>query len=260
MIVFAAIVPHPPESIPGVGVSEDMGKIKKTLLALDQLRVGLEEAAPDTVLVISPHAHIEPYSFVINSASELSGSFIRFGLDDTYEFNNDVEIANKITYACQVEELPTNLHPDFLDHGTLIPLYHLMKNIKPKIVHLSFSFMTYERHYRYGQIIKRIVGDLKSKRVAIIASGDLSHRLTWNAPAGYSPNGANFDRAIIHHLGENNILSIMNMHKETVDEVAECGVRSLMILLGALHDEKYSFKLMSYEGPFGVGYLVARFI
>lgn len=260
MIVFAAIVPHPPESIPTVGTMGDMEAIKKTLLALDRLRIGLEEAAPDTIVIISPHAHLEPYSFVINSVSELSGSFSKFGVDETYKFKNDIEISNKIAYTCHVDEIPAHLQQEFLDHGALIPLYHLTKNINPKIVHLSFSLMSYEHHYRYGQIIERIIGKTQSKRVAVIASGDLSHRLTMNSPMGYSPNAATFDRSIIHHLGENNLLSIMNMHKDIVDEAAECGIRSFMILFGIIHEEKYSFDLLSYEGPFGVGYLVARLI
>ncbi|NTV40833.1 MAG: hypothetical protein HGA61_00990 [Candidatus Moranbacteria bacterium] len=260
MIVFAAIVPHPPESIPGIGTVSDLKKIEKTISAFDRLREEIEQASPDTIVIISPHARLEPYSFVINSANSLSGSFVDFGFDEVCKFKNDVEIANKLAHACQRDELSARLRPEALDYGTLVPLFHLTKNIKPKIVHLSFSLMSYEQHFRYGQIIEKVIGKAQSKRIAIIASGDLSHRLFHGAPAGYSPKGEEFDRSIIHHLGENNLLSIMNMHKEDIAEVAECGIRSIIILMGALHEEKYSFKLFSYEGPFGVGNLVARLI
>ncbi len=260
MIVFAAIVAHPPESIPGIGAVGDIEKIKKTLASFKQLKVELEIAAPDTIVIISPHAKLEPYYFVINSTKKLEGNFAEFGLDKTFEFKNDIEIANKIRQNCRIDELPARLRQNDLDYGTLIPLYHLTRNINPKIVHLSFSLMSYQQHFRYGQIIESIIGNKNSKRIAIIASGELSHRLIPNAPAGFSPNGEMFDREIVHHLGQDNMLSIMNMHKELIDEVAECGIRSILILMGALHEEKYDFKFLSYEGPFGVGYLMARLV
>ncbi len=260
MIVFAAIVPHPPESIPGIGAIKDIEKVKKTLTAFEQLRVDLERAAPDTIVIISPHSELQPYSFVINSSPKLVGSFADFGLAKSFEYKNDTEIANRIRQNCRIDDISAHLHQNPLDYGTLIPLYHLTKNIDPKIVHLSFSLMSYQQHFRYGQIIESIVGKKNSKRIAIIASGELSHRLMLGAPAGFSPEGEIFDRAIIHHLGENNLLSIMNMHKEVVEEVAECGIRSIVILMGAIHEEKYAFKLLSYEGPFGIGYLTARLV
>ena len=120
MIVFAAIMPHPPMSIPGIGTAEDFLVIKKTLQSFEKLRIELEQTTPDTIIVISPHANMEPYSFVINSASVLSGGFSKFGLDQVYEYENDIEIAEKIDYACHVnEDTPAHLHPSFLDHAIL---------------------------------------------------------------------------------------------------------------------------------------------
>ena len=260
MIVFAAIVPHPPESIPGLGQAGDIEKIEKTLAAFEELRIGLEQAAPDTVVVISPHGELESYAFIINSAKKLVGDFSQFGSSETFEFKNDIEIAHKLKQLCRVDEMPVHTHRNPLDYGTLIPLYHLTKNIAPEIVHLSFSLMSYEQHFRYGQILESVIGKRQAKRVAILASGELSHRLTRNAPAGFSSEAENFDREIIHQLGRGNLLSIMNMHKEDVTEAAECGIRSIIVMMGAIHEEKYAFKFLSYEGPFGIGYLVARLV
>jgi MEMO1 family protein len=258
MIVFAAIMPHPPVSIPGIGGKEHSEAIEKTLRSFEVLRTGLEQANPDTIIIISPHAQMEPYSFVINSASDLSGTLEKFGLDMVQSFKNDTETVNKIAYFCQTNEFEAHLHPDFLDHGTLIPLYHLTKNIRPKVVQLSFSLSSYEWHYRYGEIIGNMLEKDESKRYAVIASADLSHRLTLEAPAGYSAGARNFDSEIIRHLVNNDILSIMKMQQKTAQEAAECGIRSIIILLGILHGKKYSFELLSYEGPFGIGHMTAR--
>ncbi|NTW27317.1 MAG: AmmeMemoRadiSam system protein B [Candidatus Moranbacteria bacterium] len=266
MIVFAAIMPHPPISIPGVGSDQEMLAISKTLNAFEALRVGLEAADPDTIIIISPHANLEQFAFVINSESEPKGSLAQFGLDEVYEYKTNVEIADKIDYACLMNEVPCLLRSEFLDHGTLIPLYHLTKNIKPKIVQLAFSMMDYERHYRYGEIIQKVIESvgnetgIDNERVAIVASGDLSHRLTPNSPAGFSPEAQEFDHAVLRFLGSSDLTSLMNMEPEAVEAAAECGLRSIIILLGILHEKKYKFDLLSYEAPFGIGHMTARLL
>jgi len=261
MIVFAAIMPHPPESIPGIGKEKYFESIKKTLDSFEQLRLELEQVDPETIVIISPHAHMEQYSFVINSANELTGNFMEFGLNEVYSYANDIKIVDKLAVACSMNanDFPADLCPDFLDYGALIPLYHITKNIKPKIVHLSFSLMDYKSHYRYGEIISKVINE-NGGRVAIIASSDLSHRLTMNAPAGFSPKAKKFDRDIMHFLEADDVASIMNFDQEIIAEVSECGMRSIIILLGILHGTPYKFELLSYESPLGIGYLTARLV
>jgi aromatic ring-opening dioxygenase LigB subunit len=260
MIVFSAIMPHPPMSVPGVGSRDDFLMLAKTLEAFDRLRIELEVADPDTIVVISPHAHLEPYAFVINSESELKGSLSKFGSDRVYEYRNNIEIADKLAYVCLMNDMPAHLHSEFLDHGAIVPLYHLTPNIKPKIVHLSFSMMSYKQHYRYGEIVRSVIDSPGSGRVAVIASGDLSHKILPNSPAGFSPGAQEFDHAVIRYLGSNDLVSLMNMEPETIEMAAECGLRSIIVLLGILHDKKYKFELLSYEAPFGIGYLTARLL
>lgn len=259
MIVFSAIMPHPPESIPGIGNDASFSAISKTLHSFDVLRKEFEESDPDTVIVISPHAKLEKYAFVINSASELNGSLANFGQDEAYSYKNNIEVVEKIDFACLMDDLPVHLHPDFLDHGTIIPLYHLLKNIKPKVIQMSFSMMSYQQHYRYGEIIQSIINK-GSGRFAVIASGDLSHRLNKDSPAGYFPGAQRFDLDFLRFLGSNDLASIMGMEQDVIENAAECGVRSIIIMLGMLHGKNFSFKLLSYEAPFGIGYLTGRLL
>ena len=44
-----------------------------------------------------------------------------------------------------------------------------------------------------------------------------------------------------------------------VEEAGECGLRSLYILLGSMEGNNINGELLSYEGPFGVGYGVMKF-
>jgi aromatic ring-opening dioxygenase LigB subunit len=259
MIVFSAIMPHPPMSMPGIGKAEDFVLLKKTLESFEILRIGLEKADPDTIIIISPHAHLEPFSFVVNAESSLKGSFVKFGLDQVHEYKNDIEIADKIDYACLMNDMQCLLRSEPLDYGSMIPLAHLTKNIKPRVVHLAFSLMDYGRHYRYGEIIQKVLED-DPGRFAVIASGDLSHCLAKNSPVNFSPMAKEFDHRLMRFLGNNDLASLMEIDPDLVSQAAECGLRSIIVMLGILHEKKYHFELLSYEAPFGVGYMTARLL
>ncbi|MEI7890976.1 MAG: class III extradiol dioxygenase subunit B-like domain-containing protein [bacterium] len=260
MLVFSAIMPHPPMSIAGIGSAQDFNLLSQTMKSFEKLRSCLEKSDPDTIVVISPHAHLEKYAFVVNSSEDLIGSLNNFGLDGKHVFKNNLEIVDMLDYACMANEMPCLLCEEELDHGALVPLLHLTKNIKPKIVHLSFSLMDYKNHYLYGQIIQGVLDLSGAGRVAVIASGDLSHKLSKNSPAGYSSIAKDFDRDVLHFLGSGDLVSLMGMENETIKKAAECGLRSIIILLGILHEKKYKFELLSYEAPFGIGYLTAKLL
>ena len=56
-----------------------------------------------------------------------------------------------------------------------------------------------------------------------------------------------------------NVVNIFNMDKCMIEEAGECGLRSLYILFGAMEGNSIQGELLSYEGPFGVGYGVMKF-
>ncbi len=258
MLVFSSICPHPPIIIPGIGRPEDLKLVSKTITAMEKLREDLEKVNPDTILIISPHAPTDPNGFLINSEAELKGNLIDFGLDEDFYFKNDYELMEKIGYQAGLAKITVHFHESFLDHGALVPLYYLTKNLKPKLVHCSFSFLDFKTHYKYGEIIGKILRE-ENKKIAVVASGDLSHRLTTDAPAGYSPKGKEFDEKLIKLLSKNDISEILNLNPDLVEKAGECGLRSIIILLGILQG-KYEFCCINYEGPFRVGYLAARLV
>ena len=69
------------------------------------------------------------------------------------------------------------------------------------------------------------------------------------------------DKKLIELLKKNDIRGILNMDENLIEQAGECGYRSIVVLLGAISEFKISdleFQILSYEGPFGVGYLVAN--
>jgi MEMO1 family protein len=258
MIVFSAITPHPPIIIPSIGKQDSLNAVKDTIKAMESLASSLHDSKPDTIVVISPHAPMDAHSFAINESPTLTGELSRFGSSETLSFSNDLSLSLGIANAASDEQIPVSTHKSSLDHGTIVPLYFLAYNSDVNIVHLSFSLLDADTHFSYGKII----GDIcraSDKRVAIVASGDLSHKLLQGAPAGFSPYGAQFDDSLVEYLKKGSVKDILSFDKSVVEGAGECGLRSIVMLLGALDNMSMHCHVMNYEGPFGVGYLVAKF-
>lgn len=259
MIVFAAIVPHPPASVRGIGNDEQLQKLEKTLEAFKELRFGLEMSLPETIVVITPHGRMEEYSFVINKSEILFGDLSRFGENTEYHYRNDLGLVNSIIYDCMTNELPLHSHYDRLDHGTLIPLHHLLENISPRVVHISFSLLDFNKHYEFGRLLSKSL-DETDRRIAVLASADLSHRVTPESPVGYSSSAKFFDSKVIEIIECRDVHRLMQLKVSVIKEAAECGLRSIIILLSILNGRKYETNVISYEHPFGIGHLVARLL
>jgi aromatic ring-opening dioxygenase LigB subunit len=150
----------------------------------------------------------------------------------------------------------TSPHPDW---GFNVPLHFLAKDIRGIEVkaHLT-SLESPHVHYNRG---RELVKNLKYiKKLAWIASGDMSHRLKEDGPYGLHPSGPKFDQEFIKLLKAKDVQGILNLPEHFVEEAGECGLRSFCMLLGALEELKIKWEpeTLSYEGPFGVGYLVAN--
>lgn len=154
--------------------------------------------------------------------------------------------------------LVTSPHPDW---GFNVPLHFLARDIHDIEVKTQLTDQQSPQvHFERGQ--KLIAGLAYIKRLAWIASGDMSHRLKKNGPYGLHPSGKKFDQKFMSLLKKKDISGILNLDPVLIEEAGECGLRSFCMLLGALEETqvKWQPKILSYEGPFGVGYLVSQLI
>jgi AmmeMemoRadiSam system protein A len=106
----------------------------------------------------------------------------------------------------------------------------------------------------------RTVSEKLGKKTVFIASGDLSHRLKHDGPYGYVKEGAIFDQRITEILSSGNFDLLDSLDESLCEKAGECGLRGLHVLAGVLEGCQFEPELLSYEGPFGVGYAIASFI
>lgn len=266
-IVASCVCPHPPLLIPDIG-GKDLKKVESTIMGMRNLAKELKELQADVFIYISPHSTLYADAFAVRNKAKLKGSFANFGCGNImFEERNDLETANRIFEICEKHELPAVklkdgrggwLHPEEdLDHGILVPLYYIESEVGDKpIVCVSISAMDYEEHKKFGKCIYEAVEEL-GKRAVFVASGDLSHRLTPSAPSGFSKTGRILDERIVDVLRTGNFEDLFGIDETLVEKAGECGLRSIFVMSGVLNKKEIASEVLSYEGPFGVGYVVS---
>jgi len=141
------------------------------------------------------------------------------------------------------------------DWGFNVPLHFLSKDFKGEIKQYLIGSEPPEFYFEKG---KKLYNEFeKNKRYALIASGDMSHCLKEEGPYGFHSDGPKYDKAFKDYLVKKDIKKIQNLDK-IFPEAGECGLRSFCFLLGILDKEKWKPKILSYQSPFGVGYLTAK--
>ncbi|MFC1994010.1 AmmeMemoRadiSam system protein B [Chloroflexota bacterium] len=261
-IVFGCIVPHPPLLITEIGGGREV-EISATIRAMQQLTCELAEKQPETVIVISPHGQSLYDSMGIAMVKSIHGSMRRWGAQSVdHDFENDLDLMVELKEEARASGIPLESIGDNeyqLDHGVMVPIYYLIAGMSGvPLVPLTFCWLPLSVHFSFGQAIRRTAERL-NKRVAVVASGDLSHRLFPGAPAGYDPLGQVFDKKLTEAIASYDVPEVLNFDGDLIEHAGECGLRSFIILLGALDGLEVKSRVLSYEGPFGVGYLVASF-
>ncbi len=227
MINFACISPHPPIILPLVGSEKDRRQVKDTIKSLEELGEKLKEVNPEIIIISSPHPD--------------------WGIKVPLHFlSSNLKSQNsKPQLKTQNYQNPNNI---IIKSSDFFSIYPILTAIDSP-----------EQHYIWGKGFYSKIENLKLK-ISLIASGDLSHCLRQDGPYGFHPDGPKFDKALIDALKKKDIETILKLD-EMYPEAGECGLRSFCFLLGILDASgiNYQPKILSYEGPFGVGYLVVNF-
>ena len=229
-------------------------------------RTAAKQAAawkPEVLIVASPHAVMYADYFHISPGSGASGDLSVFGAPQTrLEVRYDAELRQELIRLAEASGIRAGILGEKdpgLDHGTFLPLYFLREaGVDCPILRVGLSGFSPLEHYRLGRCIAQ-AADTLGRRAVFVASGDLSHKLRADGPYGYAPEGPVFDRRVTQTMESGDFLQFLTMDAGLCGQAAECGLRSFQMMAGALDGLAVSPALLSYEGPFGVGYGVAVF-
>lgn len=261
-VLIAAIVPHPPIILPEIGMGQER-EILQTIEAYREAARRIRQTKPDTLVILSPHATSYVDYFHISPGKKARGDFRRFGAKQVeVTAFYDEEFIAALEKNAKRAGIPAGTRGEqdaTLDHGTMIPLTFLAERELPcAIVRIGLSGLDPAAHYRLGKCIKKTAEELE-RDVAVVASGDLSHKLLETGPYGFAEQGPEFDRFVTAALGKGDFNTLLTMDSNLSEAAAECGLGAFRILAGALDRMAVESELLSYQGPFGVGYAIATF-
>jgi AmmeMemoRadiSam system protein A len=268
-VVIAGVSPHPPVIVPSVG-GRDARTAERTARALSELSQAIVQENPDTLVLVGPHGPVFRDAIACTQDRTLRGDLSGFGAHDaSVEFENDLELAREISSLARespnrtrvamvgADERTAYQLSQGLDHGAVVPLYFLKQaGLRSRLSNLTTGFLPLTEVYAFGATVARAAEKL-GRRIAFLASGDLSHRLTPSAPAGYHPRGKEFDALIVRALREGAPDLLVQIDPTLEDAAGECGLRPIIMMFGSVDERVLEPQVLSYEGPFGVGYGVA---
>ncbi len=256
MLTHGIFSPHPPAIIPKIG-REETKKFEKTIQALLSISLRLKQNSPQSIILLTPHAEIEIDKFMVRipRTPNFHASFSEFGDTETIaEYPRNRLLTAEIIEGIQSAGFKTAIIEDEkLDFGSSVPLYFLASALSGiEIVNLGISLAGISEHFRLGGIIRE-VADKSKQRIAFIASGELSHRLTKNSPHGFFSRAAAWEEELIQNLENGDFERVLQQDPFELDEVAECGMRPLAALLGAFEKIPHTHAILSHEAPAGIG-------
>ena len=267
-IVGAFMVPHPPIILPEVGKGEEE-KIRETTDSYVKVAEEIAALAPETIIITSPHSIMYSDYFHISPGETAYGDMSRFNADEvSFSEKYDTELVGKI---CEIADSRTGAgefgfpagtlgeRDKALDHGTMIPLYFIRKKYSDfKLVRTGLSGLSYPTHYEFGKILQEAV-EQTGRRVVLVASGDLSHKMKEEGPYGFAKEGPEYDERIMEVCGSGRFDELLDFDEDFCDKAAECGHRSFIIMAGALDGMAIKPHRLSHQATFGVGYGICTY-
>ena len=261
-IIAGFMVPHPPMIVPDIGRGSET-QVADTSAAYERVAGEIAALAPETIVITSPHSIMYADYFHISPGKSASGSFAGFrapGVRFSEEY--DTELVREICRLADKEDFPAGTlgeRDKELDHGTMVPLWFIRNRYRSgKIVRIGLSGLPLIDHYRFGMMIRE-AAENTGRRVVMVASGDLSHKLQDYGPYGYTPEGPEYDERIMDVMGRAAFGELLGFDSTFCDRAAECGHRSFVIMGGAFDGTAVRAERLVHQDVTGVGYGICTF-
>ncbi|MEQ1507657.1 MAG: class III extradiol dioxygenase subunit B-like domain-containing protein [Myxococcota bacterium] len=254
-IAITALMCHAPVVIPPVGGPQSTG-CATTTRSMTRVAERIVAARPDVVVVISPHAARALDAWRVIDGGRIRGNFADFSAPTTkVDLPTAAAARSRLARLGAQYGTPTAPLPAIpLDQGAAVPLWFLQR--------AGWAGATLILALPWREGTEAIMGEALraasgNERWAIVASGDMSHKLRPGAPAGFHPRAEAFDQAVVAALRAGDLRAVAEVDPELRKLAAEDVVAPVTVAAGASAWRSDNAEVYSYEGPFGVGYCPA---
>ena len=212
--------------------------------AFAALRVDLETAKPDVLIVVANDQFVNFFwsnipTFFVTIADEVKGQFTRH----KFHYRNDKELGKAIVRAGMENGIDFSYgeHVE-LQHTQNVPLYFLMPEAKIPILPVYVNTWvdpapSPRRCYQLGELLRQ-VADNSTERVAILATGGLSH---FPGSPRIGEIDETFDHKLLEVMRQGKGKSLVDYSVQDLLEAGDTEFLNWMVVIGAVGDAKATY-------------------
>ncbi len=274
-LVFACIAPHGGVTLPVLAGAQAL-RATRTRLALEEMGRRMAVAAPETIVVITPHGQRVDGVFSLLNNRRVRGILEPEGGGNanslTLGFNVDQTLNAAIRSAASGLGVPVARisyavadDPAFvqeLDWGALIPLWFMGALFSPQpevvVVCPDRSNLAWELFPLFGKAVRQ-AARTTGRRIALIASADMGHAHDPNGPYGFDRASAEFDAAMQQAIEAQDLARLLTFEQGWLRRAATDAFGQVLNLHGAIEGTGMRGELLSYEVPTYFGMLCAAY-
>ena len=201
------------------------------------LRDDLERAKPDVLIVVANDQFVNFFwnnipTFFVTVADAVKGQFTRH----SFNYRNHKELGKQIVRAGMERGIDFSYGEDIeLQHTQNVPLYFLLP--EPKIPILPVYVNTWvdpapspRRCYQVGELIRAVADDSK-ERVAVLATGGLSH---FPGSPRIGEIDQTFDHKLLEVMREGKGKSLVDYSVQDLLQAGDTEFLNWMVVIGAI--------------------------
>ncbi|MEO6269049.1 MAG: 3,4-dihydroxyphenylacetate 2,3-dioxygenase [Lautropia sp.] len=236
------------------------------------------EAGVDTIVVFDVHWLVNS-EYHINCAPDFQGVYTsnelpHFIRNMAYRYSGNPELGKLLAQVAIEEGVAARAHDQTtleLEYGTLVPMRYMNADDHFKVVSVSAWCMWHklEESLRFGRAIRQAIDHRYAGKVAVFASGSLSHHFADNGTAAqfmhkvYDPFLERVDRTVVDMWLRGEWSDFIDMLPMYADKCwGEGGMHDTAMLLGMLGGKDYAGRVevvTPYFGSSGTGQINAIF-
>ena len=274
-LTFACIAPHGGITLP-VLAGAAAQKATQTRLALEELGRRMAAAAPETIVLITPHGHRVDGVFSLLNNRRVRGTLeaeedgnanrISLGFEVDRELNAAIRAAaHKLAVPVARIEYAVPDESSFvqeLDWGATIPLWFTGAQLSPQprvvIACPDRGHMPWDLFPLFGKAVCQ-AARATERRIALVASADMGHAHDKDGPYGFDPTSAEFDAAVLAAIKEQDLGRLLAFDLEWVRRASTDAFGQILNLHGAIEGTSMRGELLSYEVPTYFGMICAAY-
>ena len=277
-MALAAKITH----VPSMYLSELDGKHKgcrdAAIAGHQEISKRCRELGVDTIVVFDTHWLVNS-GYHINNAPHFKGVYTsnelpHFIKNLPYEYDGNIELGEFIAKRSLEAGINVRAHADTtlaLEYGTLVPMRYMNSDRIFKVVSVSAMCQVHslDESGKFGAAIRKAIEEDYDGKVAIFASGSLSHRFAQNGVSEnylfktWSPMLEHMDHEVVRMWENGDWKEFVEMLPEYADKChGEGFMHDTAMLLGALGWDSYEGKvevITPYFGSSGTGQINAVF-